>query len=75
MEVVTLLPLSQAEIKGRRVEFIDDAFAGKIRQPRHSIVGKELIDNVTTGGYPEVLTPSRQPPSGGMGERIYSGDR
>jgi uncharacterized protein len=56
MEVVTLLPLSQAEIRGRRVEFIDDAFAGKIRQPRHSIVGKELIDNVTTGGYPEILT-------------------
>jgi predicted AAA+ superfamily ATPase len=56
MEVVTLLPLSQAEIRRVKADFIEDAFAGKIRQPTHSILGKELIDVVVTGGYPEVLT-------------------
>lgn len=56
MEVVTLLPLSQAEIRGRKVDFIEDAFAGRIRQPTHSILGRELVDAVVTGGYPEVLT-------------------
>jgi predicted AAA+ superfamily ATPase len=55
MEVVTLLPLSQAEIRRVKADFIEDAFAGKIRQPTHSILGKELIDVVVTGGYPEVL--------------------
>jgi predicted AAA+ superfamily ATPase len=55
MEVVTLLPLSQAEIRGRKADFIEDAFAGKVRQPAHSTLGKELIDAVITGGYPEVL--------------------
>jgi predicted AAA+ superfamily ATPase len=55
MEVVTLLPLSQAEIKGHKVDFIEDAFAGKIHQPTNLALGKELIDIVVTGGYPEVL--------------------
>jgi predicted AAA+ superfamily ATPase len=55
MEVVTLLPLSQAEIRRVKADFIEDAFAGKIRQPTHSILGKELIDVVVTGGYAEVL--------------------
>lgn len=55
MEVVTLLPLSQAEIRRRESNFIDEAFAGRIPQPSDPVLGRDLIDAVVAGGYPEVL--------------------
>jgi predicted AAA+ superfamily ATPase len=55
MEVVTLLPLSQAEIRGGRSDFVAQAFSGKVRAPDHCITGSALVETVITGGYPEVL--------------------
>lgn len=53
MEVVRLLPLSQAEILGTKSNFIDRAFAAEKPGAGHMIVGDELIETVLSGGYPE----------------------
>jgi len=55
MEVVTLLPLSRAEIHGRKPTFLEKAFAGKLVRPSETMVGNELVLAVLTGGYPEML--------------------
>jgi len=55
MEVVNLLPLSQAEIQGRKTSFLQKAFAGKIAKPPDVLVGDELVSTVLAGGYPEML--------------------
>jgi hypothetical protein len=55
MEVVRLLPLSRAEVQGRRPAFIEKAFAGALAKPRQRIVADELVDAVLAGGYPEML--------------------
>jgi predicted AAA+ superfamily ATPase len=64
MEIVTLLPLSRAEIAARKPTFIELAFEGRVAAPdRSSIVGDDLIEIVAAGGYPEVLArsaPSRR---------------
>jgi predicted AAA+ superfamily ATPase len=59
MEVVRLLPLSQAEILGTKSEFIDRAFAREKPTAEHMIVGDELVENVLSGGYPEALGRTR----------------
>lgn len=59
MEVVRLLPLSQAEILGARSNFIDRAFAGERPAADQMIMGADLIDTVISGGYPEALTRKR----------------
>jgi len=55
MEVVRLLPLSRAEVRGKRPAFIERAFSGVLVKPRERLVGDELISAVLTGGYPEML--------------------
>lgn len=55
MEVIRLLPLSQAEITGRKARFIDRAFAEETPVADHVIIGDALIERVLSGGYPEVL--------------------
>lgn len=55
MEVVRLLPLSQAELIGNRSDFIDRAFSAKKPFADHIIVGDRLIDIVLSGGYPQAL--------------------
>jgi len=55
MEVVSLLPLSQAEIHGGKSSFLNSAFAGRMAPPRQAIAGDELVRMVLTGGYPEML--------------------
>lgn len=55
MEIVPLLPLSQAEIAGRFPHFIERAFAGEVRAPKEMILGDALIALVLAGGYPEAL--------------------
>ncbi len=55
MEVVRLLPLSRAEVHGRRPAFIEKAFAGTLAKPRRRLVADELVDAVLAGGYPEML--------------------
>ncbi len=55
MEVVRLLPLSQAEIRGEMSNFIDRAFAEEKPVTDHMIVDDDLVEVVLSGGYPEAL--------------------
>ncbi len=55
MEVVTLMPLSRAEVLGREPGFLTQAFAGRISTPRELLRGDALVDAVLTGGFPEML--------------------
>src|SRR5437016_6017997 len=56
MEIVSLLPLSRAEICGAKPTFLEKAFSGKVAKPSEILVGTELVDAVLIGGYPEMLT-------------------
>ena len=58
MGIMRLLPLAQAELRGRRPSFLDKAFAGEIPTSGTSIVGDDLVEVVLAGGYPEALTRS-----------------
>ena len=55
MEIVTLLPLAQAEIHGRGSRFLEQVFAGRISPPQTLLVGKDLVEAAVIGGYPEML--------------------
>ncbi len=55
MEIVNLLPLSQAEIHGGKSSFLETAFQGKLGKPGKSLIDKALVEAVLTGGYPEML--------------------
>ncbi len=55
MEVVSLLPLSQVEVRGGKPSFLKTAFADRIAPPRHVLAGDDLVNTVLTGGYPEML--------------------
>jgi predicted AAA+ superfamily ATPase len=60
MEILTLLPLSQAEMAGTRPTFLARAFAGKAMKPDRSkpgtaLRGDKLVEAVLAGGYPEML--------------------
>jgi predicted AAA+ superfamily ATPase len=57
MEVVTLFPLSRAEIARRRATFLERAFEGAlVSVPAAALqLGAELVNIVVAGGYPEVL--------------------
>lgn len=59
MEIVRLLPLSQAEILGRKSGFIDRAFSGQAPVADHMILGNDLVQAVLSGGYPEALGRKR----------------
>jgi len=56
MEIVTLLPLAQSEIRRISSNFLDNAFAGRLTAPQISIVGKDLADAIVVGGYPEMIS-------------------
>jgi len=55
MEIINLLPLSQAEIHKRKPAFLKSAFEGKIGRPREVLIGNDLVAAVLIGGYPEML--------------------
>jgi uncharacterized protein len=55
IETIPMLPLAQCEILGTSPGFLDDVFAGPLRQPKHVRLGEALIDIVLTGGFPEVV--------------------
>jgi len=55
MEIVNLLPLAQAEIHGRKPAFLKTAFKGRLGKPGEILTGKDLVEAVLTGGYPEML--------------------
>lgn len=64
MELVALLPLTQAEIRDQsNASFLDAAFKGAPPPPGRLVIGSDLVDIVLTGGYPGVLerqTPQRR---------------
>jgi predicted AAA+ superfamily ATPase len=59
MEIVNLLPLAQAEMRGRRPGFLEAAFLGRLVKPGELLIGKNLVETVLTGGYPEMLRRRR----------------
>jgi len=59
MEIVTLLPLAQAEIRHRKPAFLGDVFEGKPPRPGEKRTGPALVEAVLTGGYPEMLRRKR----------------
>lgn len=58
MEVVTLLPLAQAEIQRGKSNFLDRAFAGETSVPKHILIGDDLVRQALTGGYPDMVARS-----------------
>ncbi|MGO8757955.1 MAG: ATP-binding protein [Terracidiphilus sp.] len=59
MEIVNLLPLAQAEIRGRKPGFLEAAFHGRMVKPGELLLGEDLVETVLTGGYPEMLRRKR----------------
>jgi len=55
MEIVNLMPISRAEIAGKRPSFLKTAFTGKLVKPGQAMIGDELVHAVLVGGYPEML--------------------
>ena len=55
MEIVNLLPLSRAEIRGRKPTFLKSAFESKLSKAAEMMVGEDLVETVLIGGYPEML--------------------
>ena len=55
MEIVDLLPLSYAEIRGAKPAFLARAFTGKIGRPAEVTIGQDLVHSVLVGGYPEMV--------------------
>lgn len=56
METLTLLPLSQSELRGNTSNWIDHAFAGKLLEVSAPMTGEDLVEAVLRGGYPEALS-------------------
>jgi len=56
METLTLLPLSQSELHGSSVNWLDQAFAGRLPEVTAPLVGPDLVDAVSRGGYPEAVS-------------------
>lgn len=61
MEVIRLLPLSQAELIEVKSNFIDRAFSGERPTADNIIVAGDLVETVLSGGYPEALGRKRWP--------------
>jgi len=67
MEMVNLMPISRAEIAGKKPAFLKKAFSGKLarpvqgsgqapgRAPGQYLIGDDLVHAVLVGGYPEML--------------------
>ena len=60
LETLLLLPLSQSEIEGQSVNWLDSVFAGQIPQQGTQALGGDLIDRVLSGGYPEAISRSTE---------------
>jgi hypothetical protein len=56
METLTLLPLSQSELHGSTVNWLDRAFAGQLPEISTSLLGLDLVEAVLRGGYPEAVS-------------------
>ena len=56
METLTLLPLSQSEMQGTMLNWLDSAFAGVLPKVSTPLVGDALVEAVLRGGYPEAVS-------------------
>lgn len=56
METLTLLPLSQSELHGSTLNWLDNAFAGHLPKLSTPLVGEALVEAVLRGGYPEAVS-------------------
>jgi uncharacterized protein len=55
IEVLTLLPFAQAELRETSGQFIEKAFSGKLLDASNvPVTGDDLVKLVLVGGYPEV---------------------
>ncbi len=57
MEVVTLWPLSQGELSGRRERFVDRVLGGEAPPPAPG--GEDAVARLVRGGYPEAVARPR----------------
>lgn len=55
METLTLLPLSQSEMKAASTNWLDGVFAGELPQAENLLLGDDLTATVLRGGYPEAV--------------------
>lgn len=63
METLSLLPLSQSEIEGQAGNWIDRVFSGQLARPGTPALGRDLVERVLRGGYPQAIarsTPKRR---------------
>jgi predicted AAA+ superfamily ATPase len=58
METLLLLPLSQSEIEGQSANWLDRVFSGQIPKSSTLANGRDLVDRVLCGGYPEAIARS-----------------
>ena len=56
METLTLLPLSQCEMRHSAVNWLDSVFTGEFPKVSTPVVGEELVEVVLAGGYPEAVS-------------------
>lgn len=56
MEIISLLPLSHAEIAAAPPSFLKLAFEGRLPEISTGDGGTSIRESVLTGGYPEILT-------------------
>jgi uncharacterized protein len=56
MESLTLLPLSQCEIRHSAVNWLDSVFTGEFPKVSTPVIGEELVEVVLAGGYPEAVS-------------------
>jgi uncharacterized protein len=55
IEVLTLLPFAQAELRGAPGRFLDQAFSGELPSlSGEPVTGDDLVKLVLLGGYPEI---------------------
>lgn len=60
METLTLLPLSQSELLGSTINWLDEAFTGRLPTVSVPLIGKDLVETVLRGGYPEAISRPSQ---------------
>lgn len=63
MEILRLFPLAQSELEGRRSEFFEAVFGGKMKARTLDRLGVELAERISRGGYPPAVaraTPQRR---------------
>ena len=56
VETIRMLPLARAEVTGRKPDFLEHLFEGKLQSQRGAIVGDELTRLVLLGGFPEAIS-------------------